>query len=262
MADMVHLAAVGLTAAAGLAYLQAARAQWAGLSTGGGDGRWWWIAFAAQSAGLVVSLVDDGHRGFAFGALAAWAGVAAVLFASMVLRAPGRLLLSLPLGAVALLVAVAGGASTSGPAEDPSLSWIAWVHGAFMASHLAATAVAGAAGLLYVLAASRLKAADPRATMLPTLAVLERLVERGLIWGTALLTGGLATGGAAARFANAFQLIHPTALLGLAELALLCGVLVSHRSRRLSRRALSIAAVACLGVGLLGTVSQVLLAHG
>lgn len=264
--DLIHLAAVGLTGTAGLVYLLAAGAQWRRLrepgTPAGDDGRWWWLAFAAQSAALLASLLDQGHRAFAYGALAAWAGVAAVLFAGRFLSAPSRLLFALPLGAVALLVAVAGTASLGAPPEDGTATWISRIHAGFMAAHLAAIMVAGAAGSLYVVASARLKAADPRATRLPALPVLERLLERGLVWGTALLIGGLATGGAAMRVSLTFRILHPTALLGLVEVGLLVAVLAMHRTRSLSRRALALTAMACLAIALLGTLSLVVSAHG
>lgn len=264
MPDLLHLIAVALTAGAGAAFLRAAQRQWLRLSSGAppSDGRWWWIAFALQSAGLALSLCDAGHRSFAYGALAGWAAVAAVLFAGRFLAAPGRLLLALPLGAVVLLVAVAGVASVGAPPEDGAGSWISRLHGGFMAAHLAALVAGGAAGALYLLAAGRLKAGDPLATRLPALPTLERLVERGLVWGTALLTGGLATGGAAMRVSPGFQLLHPTALIGMAEILLLATVLALHRAGRLSRRALALAAAGCLAVAVIGTLSQVLVRHG
>jgi ABC-type uncharacterized transport system permease subunit len=131
-----------------------------------------------------------------------------------------------------------------------------------MASHVAALMAAGAAGGLYLLAVGRLKSGDPRATRLPSLPTLDRLVERGLVWGTALLTGGLATGGAAIRVSQNFQIMHPTALIGLAEMLLLVAVVTMHRANRLTRRALAIAALACLSLAVIGTLSQVIAAHG
>lgn len=264
MNEPLYVIAVVLTAGAGAAFLWAACRQWLRLSRAmpASDGRWWWIGLALQSAGLAISLIDQGHRSFAYGALAGWSTVAAMIFASRFLAAPARLLLALPLGAVVLLVAIAGTASIGTPPEDGAGSWISRLHAGFMAAHLAAVAAAGAAAGLYLLSAGRLKAGDPRATRLPSLPVLERLVERGLIWGTALLTGGLATGGAAIRVSQTFQLLHPTALLGLAEILLLATVLGLHRANRLSRRALSLAAVACLSVAVIGTLSQVVIAHG
>jgi hypothetical protein len=267
---LIHITAVALTAAAGLGYLFAARTEWRRQPTSAAapaakpvnDGRWWWIAFAAQSAALLVSLIDTNHRSFAYGALATWAGVAAVLFAGRFLSASSRLLFALPLGALALLVAVAGTASLGAPPEDGAGSWISRVHLGFMAAHLAAIVAAGTGGGLYVLASARLKSADPRATRLPTLPVLERLIERGLIWGTSLLIGGLATGGAAVRVAESFHLFHPTAILGVMECILLFTVLAMHRTRKLSRRALAIAAACCLAVAVLATLSQVAFAHG
>lgn len=263
--DLIHFLAIGLTGLAGLGYLHAAWSQWQRLRDAampaGGDGRWW-TAFAMQSAALLVCLLDDGHRSFAYGALAAWAGVAAVMFAGRFLNAPTRLLLALPLGAVALLIAVAGTASLGAPPEDGAGTWISRVHAGFMAAHLAAVLVAGAAGSLYLIAAARLKSADPRATRLPALPVLERLLERGMVWGAALLIGGLALGGAAIRVSQTFQLLHPTALLGLVEVCLLVAVLAMHRARYLSRRALAMGALACLVIALVGTISLVVLAHG
>lgn len=261
--DLIHPAALGLTAAAGIGYLCAVRAQWRrlGAKDPGANAGWWWTSFGLQSAGLAASLVDEQARGFAYGALAAWAGVAAILFAGRFVAASSRALLALPLSAVALLVAVAGVASIGAPPPEGA-GWISRVHAGFMAAHLAALVAAGAGGALHRIAAARLKAADPRAIRLPTLPVLERLVERGLVWGTALLTGGLAVGGAAIRVSHTFQLLHPTALLGLAELALLVAVLAIHRANRLSRRSLSLAALACLAVALIGTLSQVVVRHG
>lgn len=263
MDGALHFVAVVLTAVAGLGYVWAARIQWLRLGSDDerSNGRWWWLSFAAQSAGLALGLIDGNFRGFAYGALAGWAGVAAVLYAGRFLAASNRVLLALPLGAVVLLVAVAGTATIGAP-PDEGATWIVRVHAGFMAAHLAALVVGGAAAGLYLIASARLKSADPRATRLPTLPVLERLLERGLVWGAALLTGGLATGGAAIRITHGFQLLHPTALLGLAEITLLAAVLASHRARRLSRRALALAAVACLAVALLATLSQVVIQHG
>ncbi len=264
MTDPVHLVAVVLTAGAGAIYLWAAHRQWRGR--GGApdpaDGRWWWIAFAVQSSGLLISLLDPGHRSFAYGVLAAWAAVAAVLFAGRFLSAPSRLLMALPLGAVVLLIAIAGVATVGQPPADGTGTWISRLHAGFMAAHLAALVTAGAAGALYLLVVGRLKSGDPIATRLPSLATLDRLGERGLVWGTALLTGGLATGGAAIRVSQTFQLMHPTALLGLAEILLLTLVLAVHQTNRLSRRALAFAALACLALAVTGTLSQVLVAHG
>lgn len=260
--DPHHLASVVLTGGAGLGYLAAAVRRWLLLSRGvaSGDGAWWW-AFAVQTAGLAIALGDPGHRTFAYGALAAWAAVAAVMFAGRFLAAPVRLLLALPLGAVALLVAIAGSAAGT-PPDDGSGHWIARLHAGFMAAHLAALVAAGGAGVVYLLAAARLKSADPLAMRLPALPVLERLIDRGLVWGAGLLIGGLAVGGAAMRVSDGFRLLHPTALIGIAELALLAAVLAVHRARRLSRRSLAIAAVACLLVGALGLASLVVVAHG
>ncbi|MBN8526369.1 MAG: hypothetical protein J0M02_13630, partial [Planctomycetes bacterium] len=169
--DPLHAASVALTAAAGAAYLWAARRQWLRLGEAEtqGGGRWWWIGLGLQTAALAISLCDAGHRSFAYGALAGWAAVAAIMFASSFIAAPVRLLLALPLGAIILLVAIAGIAPLGSPPEDGTGSWISRLHAGFMASHLAAVAAAGAAGALYLLAAGRLKAGDPRATRLPSL---------------------------------------------------------------------------------------------
>lgn len=263
MSGWLHPASLACTALAGIVYVQAARRQWLALARGPTDGRWWWLGFALQTLGLLLSLFDAGHRAYAYGAVAAWAAMAGLLYASSFLAAPVRLLLALPLGAIALLTAVAGIASVGAPPDDGSAHWLPLAHGACMAAHLAAMVVAGASGGLYLLVSQRLKAADPLARRLPALPVLERLLERGLVWGTALLLAGVASGGAAMRVAgDDFRLWHPTALLGIVGLLLAAAVLALHRRRRLSRRALALAALACAAVAVLGSLSKVLVSHG
>ncbi|MCS6969511.1 MAG: hypothetical protein RMM29_06660 [Planctomycetota bacterium] len=260
MNDGLHALAVATTAAAGLLYLQAARRQWLMLARGPADARWWWLGFALQTAGLLVSLLDHGHRSFAYGALAAWAAMAALLYASTFLAAPVRLLLAVPLGALALLTAVAGGLAVA--PDERSAHWLPLVHAACMAAQLAAMTVAGASAGLYLLAASLLKAGNPLATRLPALPALERLIERGLVWGTALLIAGIALGGAAMRLSDSFRLLHPTALLGILELLCAAGALAWYRLQRCSRRSLALAAALCAAIAVAGSLSQVLLAHG
>ena len=265
MADIPHIATVALTAMAGIGYVWAAARQWLRL----GDaaipaqaGSWWWVAFALQTAALTISLFDPDNRTLAYGELAAWSAVAAIMFAGRFVDAPVRLLLALPLGAVVLLIAIAGGTAVGDPPSDGSGSWIIKIHVGFMIIHLSALVAAGAMATLYILAADRLKAADPRATRLPTLPEMERFIERSLIWGTALLIGGLATGGGAIRLSQNFQLVHPTSLLGMSEMIILITVLSMHHARRLSRRALAVGALAGLTISVIGTLSLMRFAHG
>lgn len=257
----MHAFAVACTFVAGLAFCWAGWSRWRALADGrpAGDG-WWWAGIAALSAGLGLAIADPAHRGFAFGCLALWAGVVTVFFAGRFLTAPSRRLLLLPPGAVAVLLAVAG-LMPRDPGQ-PVGHWLVWTHVGLMALHLAAALTAGAAALLWLVAAGQLRAAAPRALRLPSLPTCERLAERALVVATALLLGGLATGGAAFHAARPIALGHPTVVLGVLTLALMATALGLHLAGRLRRRSLALAAVACAAASAIASLSQVLVAHG
>jgi hypothetical protein len=226
-----------------------------------------WSAFAALTASLVLSLVEAGHRDVSYFILAIWAAVAAVLFAGRFLAAPSRGLLLLPIGAIALLLAMAGawrlGAGTGGEVTRlGGTPVIVWVHVLFMVSAMTVLTVAGAAGALCLLAARALKHDSRRGLRLPPLPQIERLTERVLVLGTAMLSAGIATGGAAIQLSTDFTLGNPTTVIGITNLGLLLFALALRAGGRLARRGLATAALYSLGLTVLGAVSLVLVQHG
>jgi hypothetical protein len=263
----VHFAAIVLIAAAGCCYCAAALLRWRlmGKADAPQPGYLWpmWAGMALHTASLVLSLLDTGEQDFAYGVLGVWAGVASLLFVSRYLAVPSRGVLALPVGGMALLVAMA---ELTGPVHLPPAGapthWISIVHGVFMALHLAVMALAGAAGGLWLVAARQLKSPSVRALRLPNLPLLERLCERSLVVGTALLLGGLATGGAAMQLSRSISLAHPTIVLALVTMALLVMTLALRAANALSRRGIAVAAVAAMALAALGSVSQLVARHG
>ncbi len=263
----MHLIAIILIAAAGCCYCTAALLRWRlmGKADAPQPGYLWpmWAGMALHTASLALSLVDTGEQDFAYGVLGVWAGVASLLFVSRYLAMPSRGVLALPVGGMALLVAMA---ELAGPAHAPPVGapahWISIVHAVFMSLHLAVMVLAGAAGGLYLVSARQLKSPSVRALRLPNLPLLERLCERSLVVGTALLLGGLATGGAAMQLSRVISLAHPTIVLALLTMAVLVAVLALRAANRLSRRGIAIAAVATMLLAALGAVSQLVAPHG
>ncbi|MBA3845166.1 MAG: hypothetical protein H0X45_00840 [Planctomycetes bacterium] len=261
----MHALAVVLLAAAGLAYCGAAALRWRALRAPGDAKRAhpWLVAagLLLHSVGVALSLIDNTHQPFLFGAVAAWAAVACVVFLGRFLAVPSVWLLVLPIGGVALLVAVAGLAAPPGSSNGGS-GWIIMLHAGFMAAHLAVTLVAGGAGALWLVAVRQLKSATVGAFRLPNLPLLERLSERALVGATALLIGGLATGGAAIRLSSGFSLVHPAVLLALATMAVLTIALGLRAAQRCSRRGIAFAAITCMALGALSLVSLAPGRHG
>src|ERR1043165_5139820 len=105
-----------------------------------------WLGLGLHSVSLVLSLVNPGQRDFAYGVLAVWAAVAGLFFVSPPLPTPSRTILVLPVGGMALLVAMAELASVDAQPATAGTSWIVRVHVAFMALHLAGMLVSGARG--------------------------------------------------------------------------------------------------------------------
>jgi hypothetical protein len=136
------------------------------------------------------------------------------------------------------------------------------LHIAFMAAYLGAIFIAGSAAGLYVIAARQLKTASRRAFRLPELPTLERVADRGLVIATALLMGGVATGGAAMELAHGLALTNPTIIIGLVNLALLVAVLAARATHRLYRRGLAYATIACMIVSAVGFLSLQVTVHG
>ncbi len=261
----MHQLALVLTAAAGLAYALAGWQRWRSMGAPGPDapGRAWtlWGGFALQSLALALSLLEPKRIDFAFGVLAVWTAVAVLLFARRFLAAPSWRLLGLPLGGMAVLVAAAG-INDEALTRDGSTAPVVVLHIAFMSLYLAAMLIAGAAAGLWWVGVAQLKRASPRALRLPALPVLERVSERALVVATALLMGGLATGGAALHYARDLSLTHPTFVLAELQMLLLVLVLGLRALGRLSRRAQAFAAITTLLLAVLSQVGVLLVAHG
>lgn len=265
----MHDLAIVLIAAAGIAYCIAAITRWRVLAVPGepGNAPLWlvWIGLALHTVGLIVSAIENSSPDFTYGALGVWAAVASLFFLRRFLAMPSRWLLILPVGGMAILLAMAalaGHAVQQPKAEPAKMSFIVLVHIVFMAAHMAATLVAGAAGGMYLLADRQLKTAKLSAFKLPNLPLLERLTERGLVVATALLIGGLATGGAAIQLSPGFSVLHPSALLALVNMTLLIVILGARATNHLGRRAVAAAAIACLLISAMASISQMVISHG
>lgn len=262
----MHLIAIILVAAAGICYVAAALLRWRQM--GVSDERTsahlipLWLGLALHSVSLVLSLMNPGQRDFAYGVLAVWAAVAGLFFVSRYLASPSRTILVLPVGGMALLVAMAELASPATTPGSEATSWITRVHVAFMALHLAVMLLGGAAGGMYLTAVRQLKSPSPRALRLPSLPLLERLTERSLVIATALLMGGLATGGAAMQMSRNISLAQPSIVLALMTMALLVLVLALRSTGRLNRRGVALGAVGAMLIAALGAVSQLVVTHG
>lgn len=261
----MHLTAVVLIALAGLCYCLVAVRRWLLLRLAQGVvGRPWlvWIGMALHSAGLVLSLIDAERADFAHAVLGSWAAVASLLFLSRFLASPNRWLLVLPVGGMVLLLAVAGLAVRPREPSADSMPGIVMVHIVFMTGQLAASLLAGASAFVYLLAVKQLKAAQAGAFTLPNLPQLDHLFERSLVVATALLIGGLATGGAAMRLSGTFSLAHPASLLSLVNMGMLVLAWSLRLANRLGRRGLAWSAIASLAMAAIATVSLIVNRHG
>jgi hypothetical protein len=263
----VHNLAIALIAAAGCCFCAAAALRWRQMGRVDAPQQRYlwpmWFGMILLTISLVLSLCDSSEIDFSYSVLAVWAGVASMLFVSRYLAVPSRGVLVLPLGGMALLVAMAELAGRRDHlASAPTGHWITSVHALFMSLQLAAMVIAGAAGGLYLVSVRQLKAPSVRALRLPSLPLLERLTERSLVVATALLLGGLATGGAAMQVSRAISLAHPTIVLSLITMALLLLTLSLRAVERLSRRLVASAAVVAMALSALGAVSQLVYTHG
>ncbi|MDA3959241.1 MAG: hypothetical protein PF961_00500 [Planctomycetota bacterium] len=238
----MHILALIFVAAAGATFCGAAVLRWLALARGADARRgWWaiWLGIALLSLGLIASLLDGTHLPFTYGVLGSWAAVASVVFLARYLTLPSRGLLVLPVGGMALLVAMASIAGPNRAAPEQAVPWITMVHVAFMATHMAAVLVTGAAGCLWLLTRRQLKAAAPGVLKLPSLPLSATVVDRGMVVSAALLIGGLATGGAAMQQAPDFTLAHGTPILALVAMALLIALLGLRASGTGHRRSLA-----------------------
>lgn len=262
----MHLTAIILIAAAGMCYVAAAVLRWRQMAVS--DERHsahlipLWLGLALHTVSLVLSLLDPGQRDFAYAVLAVWAAVASMFFVSRYLTSPSRTILVLPVGGMALLVAMAELASGKGEPSTGVTSWITRIHVGLMILHVGVMLLSGAAGGMYLTAVRQLKASSSRALRLPNLPLLDRLTERSLVIGTALLTGGLATGGAAMQLKPTMTLAQPSIVLALITMVLLVLVLALRATGRLSRRGVALGAVGAMVIAALGLISQLMGTHG
>lgn len=259
----MHFAAVLFVAVAGICYCLAAGLRWRLVRADHpAQARWlWplWLGLLLHSAGLVITMLEGRHPDFAYAVLGVWAALAALVFVSRFLASPSRWLLALPVGAMAILVGMAG--LLARPEEGEKHPVIVTVHVLFMTGWLCTALVAGGAGLLYLLAVRQLKGAKIGALRLPTLPDLGKLCERTLVVATALLLGGLATGGAAMRAVRTIDLWQPPTALAMLNMLLLVAALALHRSGHLGRKGLAGAAVATLVIGAIASLALVLGPH-
>lgn len=234
---------------AGLAYCLATVLRWRGLrgSIGPTPSGWIWPVWAGlgvHSIALVLALIDRDDRALSYGVLGSWSAIASLVFLARFLALPSRGLLLLPVGAMVLLVV---GANLTGrrpdAADEGGISAIALLHILFMSTHLGAMLVAGTSGALHRFTRRELKQEAAVALKLPNLPVLARVTQRSLVTATALLLGGLATGGLAVAESATFSLWHPTPILGLVAMVLLIGVLGLDLSGRLRQRQVAGAAI-------------------
>ncbi len=252
-------------ALAGACFIAAALQRWRNLRTGESQRLNWLmvLGFAALSAGLCTSMAEERARDFSFGILGVWSAVAGTLFTAGWLSGPTRGLLALPVGCLTILLAMLGLARNA-PTEESGTGThlVTLVHAACMAGHLAAALVAGGAGGLYLLAVRSLKQTPVLGLRLPSLPLLETLIERTLVISAGLLMAGLAAGGAAIQVSKGVSLWHPAVLLALVALILLTVTLGLRVSGRLNRRGLALAAVQTMLLSALATLSLQVLAHG
>jgi hypothetical protein len=250
----MHFAAILLLVLAGLAYCLAGWWRWRVLGREGAAHRRWpaWLGFLLLSAALVVEHVAGPQRDLAHAVLGAWAAAGAVHVAAGWAAGQAAALLLVPAGALAILAALVG-VFPRPVAVEPAVSTrlVGRLHILAMALHLGAALVAGAAGGLWLVASQQLKRPSARALALPPLPRLERLCERSLVVTAALLTAGLACGGAALEGSQPVALLHPSVFAAGLNLLLLASALSLRAAGRLSRRGLALAA---LGIGALAVV--------
>ncbi|MFM2092028.1 MAG: hypothetical protein RLZZ127_2517 [Planctomycetota bacterium] len=256
----MHALAVALVAVAGVAWCLAGWWRWREIRAGAEGGRSaaaLWAGVVALTCGVVASAADGGHRDLLYGALGLWSGMAALLFVVRFLARPSAWLLALPAGGVALLLAVAG---LLGGTPDPGtgLGVLVGMHVAFQLAHLGAMVVAAGAAALWLMASGALKRAEAWALRLPSLPLLERITDRFLVAATALLTGGLATGGVAVGSSPGFSLLQPAVVCAVATMGLLMLGLGFRVARRMGRRGLcgiALLAAASTALGVAGLVA-------
>ena len=258
----MHFAAVILLGVAGCLFCVAAFVYWRRL-TSSADGKdavsmtIVGIAMTALSAALILSMIDQSEREFTYAVLSTWAAVGAMLFIKRFLSMPSRSLLMVPMGAMALMIAVVSvmDPPAAESAAKEALPFVTLIHIIFMSLFLVAALVAGAASMAYFIADRQLRSATERAFKLPSLPSLRSMTFVSLVIACAVLCAGLATGAAATTYVEAFNYAHPIVIISIVDVIILLILLFLEVTRGLGQRTLSIMAIIILLSAICSVVS-------
>ena len=187
---------IWLLGIAGLCYVLAAILRWRGLSHSATKNKRPWALLGAgllaHISATVISFAILGGADFAYSALGSLFAALAMLIGTRFLSVNSPGLLLLPVGIMALLVAIFGIIDSShlGRSMDER-SLVFYIHIIFMSANLAAVLLASAAAGMYLVVSQQLKTASERALQLPQLPPLGLLCERSLLVALALQIGGM-----------------------------------------------------------------------
>ena len=215
------------------------------------------FAMTTLTGSLVLSIIDHRQPEFTYAVLSTWSAVAAMLFIKRFLSMPSRSLLMVPMGAMAVMVAIVAVMDLPEAAQERSgsLPFVTIIHILFMSLFLGASLVSGAAGFTYFLADRQLRSASERAFKLPSLPSLRRVCFTGLVFACALLCGGLATGAAATTYVEAFDYLHPIVIVSVLNMLLLLSVLFMDMTRGINQKFLSTVSIILLLLAILSVIS-------
>ncbi|TVR39297.1 MAG: hypothetical protein EA402_14830 [Planctomycetota bacterium] len=245
----IHVWLLGL---AGLAYISAALIRWRDLARASNPKRPWGLlilGIVAHLASCLISFLFSGGADFAYASLGSLLAALAMLIGTrfMSLSSPGLLLL--PVGVMAIVVAVFALIDRSHLGRNmDQRSLVFYVHIIFMAANMAAILLAAASAGMYLVVSRQLKAASNRALRLPQLPPLGALAQRSLLVALAMLLGGMVSGAVAIGPESHFSLFHPTIILAGLALLMVTIALLARASQRISDRGLCWATLAILGL--------------
>lgn len=256
-----------LLALAGICYICAAIVRWRGLARDQQAPR----PIALLLGGLLahvlataMSFAVGGGGDFTFAALGSLLAALAMLVGTRFLSVHSPGLLLLPVGIMAVLVALFALVDSSRfGREADQRSLVFYVHIIFMSANLAAGLLASAAAGMFLVVSRQLKAASQRALRLPQLPPLAILCQRSLLLALAMLVGGMVSGAVAIDPESGFTALHPTVLLAVVTMIVIAILLFVHASERISHRSLCWGAMLTLILEALIVVSVMAVpAHG